>query len=603
MNASLQAIGVSARAVLRDGSLHVLLESERVLAPSPSIEFIRRGLSRLGLGWLSSAVVYSRLAGQTSPVWVERVSLVPPSEPMNPFVLEANQQLSIGAGAFASVVPPLRVPLKAIAAPEVVLPEPPWWRQLRPKTLVLLLSGPVVLLLCTTLIWMRYLWGDAPTVPSGGSGAIEQPQGRAVPSGAGTTPSVAGGATQGPQTAELKRALEQGYQAFQRGAKAQNKQDWRDALGHWQQAIAALQAVPVSSPDAAIAKQKQVEYQGHLDFVVREKLSPTGMGLVQTITGGLTPKSVVHSGQGLFFAQNMMYSHTINVYDRDHKLVKTIPDQVKLADYGYANYPGTQQGAPVEAAFSPDGQTAWVSNYQMYGAGFKSTAGDECSPSQNLEPSFLYRIGTDNLAIAKVVQVGAVPKYVETTPNNRYVLASNWCSWDVSVVDPQQNKEIRRIQLGPYPRGIAVEPRSQTAYVAIMGSYDIATINLNDFSVGWIRNVGHSPRHLNMDPQGQFLYATLNGAGQVAKLDLASRTVLSKVSTGGAPRSMAISGDGEFLYVVNYESDSVSKIRTRDMKVVKTVPVNSSPIGITYDNATNRVWVACYSGSILVFQD
>lgn len=602
MNASLQAIGVSARAVLRDDSLHVLLESERVLAPSPSIEFIRRGLGRLGLGWLSSAVVYSRLVGQTSPVWVERVSLLSPSEPSNPFVLEASQQLGIAAG-FGPAPAPLRVSPQAIAAPAVVLPEQPWWRQLRPKTLALLLSGPLVLLLCTTLVWMRYLWGDGSTVPTRPP-AIEQPQSQTAP--AGTTANPQPGArstTPTAQTTQLKQGLDQGYQAFQRGAKAQTKQDWREALGHWKQAIAALQAVPANSPDAAVARQKLVEYQGHLEFVVREKLSPTGLGLVQTITGGLTPKSVVHSGQGLFFAQNMMYSHTVNVYDRAYNLVKTIPDQVKLADYGFANYPGTQQGAPVEAAFSPDGKTAWVSNYQMYGAGFKSTAGDECSPSQNLEPSFLYRIGTDNLAIANVVQVGAVPKYVETTPNNRYVLASNWCSWDVSVVDPQQNKEVRRIQLGPYPRGIVVDPRSQTAYVAIMGSYDIATINLNDFSVGWIRDVGHSPRHLSIDPNGQFLYATLNGAGQVAKLDLATRKVLSKVATGSAPRSMTISGDGEFLYVVNYDSDTVSKVRTRDMRVVKTVPVNSSPIGITYDNATNRVWVACYSGSILVFQD
>jgi hypothetical protein len=33
------------------------------------------------------------------------------------------------------------------------------------------------------------------------------------------------------------------------------------------------------------------------------------------------------------------------------------------------------------------------------------------------------------------------------------------------------------------------------------------------------------------------------------------------------------------------------------------VNVSPSPIGVTYDSKTHRVWVACYSGSILVFQD
>ena len=28
-----------------------------------------------------------------------------------------------------------------------------------------------------------------------------------------------------------------------------------------------------------------------------------------------------------------------------------------------------------------------------------------------------------------------VPKYVAVTPDNRYVLVTNWCSFDLSVID------------------------------------------------------------------------------------------------------------------------------------------------------------------------
>jgi hypothetical protein len=37
------------------------------------------------------------------------------------------------------------------------------------------------------------------------------------------------------------------------------------------------------------------------------------------------------------------------------------------------------------------------------------------------------------------------------------------------------------------------------------------------------------------------------------------------------------------------------------MSVVQALAVPSHPIGITYEPATRRVWVACYSGEILVF--
>jgi YVTN family beta-propeller protein len=566
MNASLQAIGVSARAVFRDGNLHVLLESERLLAPTPSIEFIRRGLARLGLAWLSSAIVYSRLVGQTSPIWVERIPLNPPVLATNPFIL--NPDLDVVADE-DDLPPAVRVPI---------------WKQLSPLTLALLLSVPAVFLISSGIIWARFL-GDARLAGQASSAQSLQ------------------GGTATATESRLAQAMAQGKAAYQTGKAAQGRQDWQKAANQWEQAIATLSAIPKGDPDYAVAQEKISEYEGHLRHVIRVKLSEGGMALVKTITGGLSPKSVVHSGKGLFFAQNMMYNHTINVYDRQFNLVKTIPDQINLSDYGYAQYPGTQQGAPVEAAFSPNGETAWVSNYQMYGSGFSGSADDDCSPSQNLDPSFLYRIGTKNLGIEKVVQVGAVPKFVETTPNNRYVLVSNWCSWDLSVVDPVQNKEVRRIQLGPYPRGIAVDRNSQLAYVAVMGSYDIAVVNLKDFSVDWLRGVGHSPRHLNIDPTGNYLYATLNGENQVAKIDLKTRSVVDKVATGNAPRSMAIAGNGEFLYVVNYDSDTVSKVRTSDMQVVQAVSVNSAPIGVTYDDGTNQVWVASYSGSIQVFQD
>jgi DNA-binding beta-propeller fold protein YncE len=39
------------------------------------------------------------------------------------------------------------------------------------------------------------------------------------------------------------------------------------------------------------------------------------------------------------------------------------------------------------------------------------------------------------------------------------------------------------------------------------------------------------------------------------------------------------------------------------MKVIHSVPVNHHPIGITYDPQLRQVWVACYSGSVMVFQD
>jgi YVTN family beta-propeller protein len=329
--------------------------------------------------------------------------------------------------------------------------------------------------------------------------------------------------------------------------------------------------------------------------------SAGSLGLVRTVTGDISPKSVVASGRGLVFAQNMMYRHSITVYDRNGELVRTIPDSVRLADFGLPDQGAVVQGAPVEAAFDPTGKHAYVSNYSMYGPGFGPEGDDDCPQQNSYDNSFLYRIDVEKLVIDGVIPVGKVPKYVAVSPDGAHVLASNWCSYDLSVVDPATNREVKRVPLGPYPRGIVVSPDSRTAYVAVMGTHDIARVDLATYAVSWIRGVGSGPRHLVLSPDGAALFVTLNGEGTVAKVDPHSGTTLAKVRTGRAPRSMDISADGLALYVVNYESSDMSKLSTADMSIEQSVPTGYHPIGVTYDRSTGAVWVANYGGSIMIF--
>ena len=345
--------------------------------------------------------------------------------------------------------------------------------------------------------------------------------------------------------------------------------------------------------------------RSHAVRVVRElpPSSKTRLRYMKTITGHISPKSVVSSGRGLVFAQNMMYTHTVTVYNsRTRRLVKTIPDAVNLSRFGVKGHPGVSRGAPVELAVTPNGKSAYVSNYSMYGNGFGGEGTDDCYQNQ-FGPSFLYRIDVATLKIDDAIQVGPVPKYVAITPDGRFVLVSNWCGYDLSIVSTRLGRQVKKLPLGPYPRGIAVSPNGKTAYVAVMGSTNIARLNLETWKISWLYGVGSGPRHLVISPKGRWLYATLNGEGNVAKIDLRHGAVARKVTTGSAPRSMAMSPDGKALYVVNYFSNTVSKVRTGDMRVLQNVSVNSSPIGITYDAPTHTVWVACYSGTIEVFND
>ena len=329
------------------------------------------------------------------------------------------------------------------------------------------------------------------------------------------------------------------------------------------------------------------------------------LSLVDTIANdNLQPKSIVHSGTGLFFAQNMMYRHNISVFDRQSNLIATIDDKVDLKDFGVevADRSSVVRGSPVEATFSPDAKYAYISNYAMYGNGWDPSAVDTCQ-GKDRDPSFVYRVNTSSFAIDQVVLVGAVPKYLAVSPDNKYVVVSNFCSLDVSIIDVSSGKEVQRIDVGLHPRGIAITHDSSTAYVTVMGGGIIVAIDLQDFTTRTITSAGFTPRHLVLSPDSSVLYITNNKAGQIRAINPLTDTLIKSVATGTEPRTMVMSDDGLSLYVVNYQSDTMVKVRTSDMQVIQTLKTGHHPVGITYDAQLRRVWVANYTGSLWVFED
>jgi YVTN family beta-propeller protein len=315
----------------------------------------------------------------------------------------------------------------------------------------------------------------------------------------------------------------------------------------------------------------------------------------------LQPKSVVASGTGLFFAQNMMYRHNVAVFDRGGNKVAEIPDDVDLAAFGVADGP-VAQGSPVEAAFTPDGAAVYVSNYKMYGDGFNPVADDNCDRG-DWDDSYVYRISTATFQIDQVIRTGAVPKFLAVTPDGATVLVSNWCGFDVSVIDVATGTERARVDVGRHPRGIAITPDSSTAYVTVMGERSVAVIDVASATVVRRFDAGGSPRHAVLSRDAEHLYVSNNLEGVVRKFVAATGAEVDRVATGTQPRTMVLAEDGAALFVVNYQDGTLSKVRTSDMEVVQEVATGYHPVGVTYDPAVRQVWVANYAGSLSVFVD
>lgn len=337
----------------------------------------------------------------------------------------------------------------------------------------------------------------------------------------------------------------------------------------------------------------------------------TTLRRVLTVRGQIRPKSVVASGAGLVIADNMMYRHSVTVYDTSGALVRTIKDRVTLSTLGWPDFPTPVSGAPVEAAFSPDGTIAYVTNYSMYGKGFPRPGWDLATPTDKVDDSFVYRIDLASGKITGAARVGAVPKFIAASPDGRWLIVANWASWDLSVIDVATFRETQRIPVGPEPRGIAFLPDSTGAYVTTQyhdarRGYpaELYRLDVSDWTLTSIRaDLGHFPRHIVLDAQGRYLYASMTGDVTVIKVDTSNGKIVGSVQTGAAPRTIALSDDGRSLYVVNYDDDTLVKIDTSDMRVLQRLPTGHHPVGVTFEPSTRTVWVACYSGTLMLFRE
>lgn len=319
------------------------------------------------------------------------------------------------------------------------------------------------------------------------------------------------------------------------------------------------------------------------------------------IRNGISPKSVVASGNGLFAAQNMMYRHSVTFYDEDGNSLAKVKDAIELNDFGVPEASGTYKGAPVEGVFTNDGNYLWVSNYHMTGEGFENPGCDDCSGNE-FDNSYLYKINTTTFKIEAIVEVGSVPKYLALSANEKWLLVSNWVSSDVSIIDVETEKEIKRLHVGTHPRGITITTDESTAFVTLMGSNKLAQIDLNNFEVIYTEKLGKAPRSVLFANNDSTLYVTLNNENKVVEYNRYSGEK-RYCSTLAGPRSMVISPNEKYLYLVNYFDQSFSKISTDSMQVLAEIKTGDKPIGICGNWNKAEIWVACYSGKIEVFRD
>lgn len=222
LNHLLRSKNITAKVARRNASLQVCLESAQVPDQQSSVAFISKVMTSLGVEFQIVEVSGKRV-GQGTSAWTESLHLTPKIEEKQE---QASWQESSQSNARVSTSSDQK------------------WKRFTLDQLNNCLRLLVLGLGLTVVCQFAYLnfrkTSDKPAP------IVSQ------------SPS--------PQSEPFRRAVNDAMSAAKLTQSAQSQEDWNLVIHQWQQAIALMNAVPVSSPHYAVAQKKVGEYQKNLDY-------------------------------------------------------------------------------------------------------------------------------------------------------------------------------------------------------------------------------------------------------------------------------------------------------------------------------------------------
>jgi len=267
LNQSLEPLGITAKAVIKQDCLHILLESDEVPEKQSLVGLVSEEIFSQSIEGIPKMLVYGRRKGTKQPDWSEEIDLPaaqPPDEEDFPEVHEekdSEEPLDDDDNEPADYEDDLI---------EEDSPEEESKPKNADKIKKLLLIAAIVLVvlqLVGFMVWWFLLRKPAPQ-PT----ATPTPQPSAVPA-VPETPKPANPTSPpsgGVDPAQGWRlAINKATSAAELTQTAQTKSDWETVASQWTEAIELLKIVPSDHSEYDRAQQKIVEYQRNLEYAQR----------------------------------------------------------------------------------------------------------------------------------------------------------------------------------------------------------------------------------------------------------------------------------------------------------------------------------------------
>lgn len=224
--------------------------------------------------------------------------------------------------------------------------------------------------------------------------------------------------------------------------------------------------------------------------------------------------------------------------------------------------------------------------------------------SAYLGAGLLYVIDMRNNTVVHAIPGVPGVEGVVYVPELHKAYTSDWLDGTIGVVDLRQMKVVKKLPTEAKPDGSAYAAPFHKVYVSDERGKALAIVDVRTDRIVKTLHFASETGMPRYDPVARRVYVNLQDQNVFAEIDPATDTVVAKYPVAGCESNhgMALDPEHHRAFLSCEGNNRMTVFDLTRHQAIAGLPMADGPDVIKYDPGLRRIYVACYSGAISVFQ-
>jgi len=230
--------------------------------------------------------------------------------------------------------------------------------------------------------------------------------------------------------------------------------------------------------------------------------------------------------------------------------------------------------------------------------------GDRYLFSAHLAAGLLHVIDLRTNTVVQTVPDVPGVEGVAYIPEGRKVYTANWWENKIGVVDLARMTVVKKVATEAKPDGIAYAAPFGKAYVSNERAKAESVIDVRTDTIVKVLRFDSETGVPQYDPVARKVYVNLQDQNVLAVIDPATDTIVARYAVDGCQgnHGMAIDPDHHRAFLACEGNDVLTVFDLDAHRAIAHLPMAKGADVVQFDPGLRRVYVACSSGAISVFQ-